>query len=137
MSDCIIFTGCRHNNGTGYGQQTVNQRRWLAHRYAWFKRNGPIPDGLFVCHRCNNKGCINVDHLYLATNAENVRDAWRDGISNNGNTVKKCCPRCQSSFSTNKYGRFCRPCKLASNRRTKARRQAIDAAMSAERKDDL
>lgn len=132
MSDCIIFTGYRQRGGAGYGEVVVNQKKWLAHRYAWFIANGAIPNGLHVCHRCNNKGCINVEHLYLATNQQNASDAVRDGLWGiNQNERKTKCPKCGSAFSINQYGRYCKPCKQASNERTrKARRAraAIDAA---------
>jgi len=46
----------------------------------WTKVNGPIPDDTVVAHRCNNKKCINTNHMYLATAKQNSTDAARDGL---------------------------------------------------------
>lgn len=77
MSDCIESN---HVMTTGYGTCKVKGKTWLKHRWEWTKANGPIPKGLVVGHRCNNKKCHNVDHLYLATHTQNCRDAYRDGL---------------------------------------------------------
>lgn len=72
-------------NGAGYGQIGLGGRgggNGLAHRVAWEIANGAIPDGLQVLHRCDNKLCVNVAHLWLGTQAENIADMDTKGRGN-------------------------------------------------------
>ncbi len=123
MTSCIIWTGAR-TAPDGYGQLTIRGKSWTAHRRAYFNKYGPIPDGLLVCHRCNNKLCVNVDHLYLGTNQQNIQDAARDGLLRNQNTNKTECSKCGGPYSVNAHGRYCKECKKVSNRKTAAKRRS-------------
>lgn len=68
----IIWTGML--NRDGYGSLSVNGRMVLAHRYAWEREHGPIPDAMEVDHMCFERACVNPQHLRLATRAQNVQN---------------------------------------------------------------
>lgn len=76
---CSIWTGPLNRNG--YGKMFHCGRAAPAHRVAWELAHGPIPQGLFVCHRCDVRCCINVNHLFLGTARDNYDDMRRKGRS--------------------------------------------------------
>ena len=61
------------------GSGRADNRAVYAHRYAWEMAHGPVPDGLFVCHRCDNPLCVRIDHLFLGTQLDNIRDMHAKG----------------------------------------------------------
>lgn len=73
-TECLLWTG--QKNEKGYG---VYRRKVKAHRLMWEIKKGPIPKGLLVCHACDNRSCVNVDHLFLGTNVQNVLDGIEKG----------------------------------------------------------
>lgn len=72
LSGCHIWQ--KPPNTVGYGQLRIKYKNYTAHRLAWIARHGPIAPGLFVCHRCDERLCINPDHLFLASHDENMAD---------------------------------------------------------------
>jgi hypothetical protein len=77
VNGCIEWTGTRMRQG--YGKIGIGTKVFLTHRIAWELANGPIPDGLLVCHACDNPPCCNVDHLFLGTVADNNADRDQKG----------------------------------------------------------
>lgn len=66
-------------SGHGYGIFNLGDHQSNAHRVSWMLSNGPIPDGLFVCHKCDNPRCCNPNHLFLGTPKDNTDDMNRKG----------------------------------------------------------
>ena len=74
---CILWNGAVTEKG--YGRTTFRRKRTLVHRREWIKARGEIPSGLLVCHHCDTPRCINPDHLFLGTHADNARDCAAKG----------------------------------------------------------
>ena len=127
-SGCWLWIKKTSNKGYGLiptGSRTDGDRRWhLAHRASWEFFVGPIPNGLFVCHKCDTPTCINPAHLFLGTHDENMADAKQKKRMRNPFQASKL--RCPSGHEYDviihdkRYGgdrRGCRECLRAASRR--------------------
>jgi hypothetical protein len=132
-SGCLLWTGRygRHGYGT-YGGGRIGERR-QAHRVVWEDVNGPIPDGLFVLHRCDVRGCVNPDHLFLGTAKDNTRDMMAKGrahfVGGLHNSRKTHCkyghPFIPERTAIYKSGaRVCLECAMLKERAARAARRA-------------
>lgn len=81
---CLLWQG--HSTKAGYGLFRVNTTRsgprrnmTCAHRIAWEIENGPIPGRLKCLHSCDTPPCVNIKHLFVGTQKENIADARRKG----------------------------------------------------------
>lgn len=74
---CWLWTAGATSDG--YGEIRLGGKLRYAHRTSWEIQNGPIPDGLFVLHKCDTPRCVNPSHLFLGTRLDNFDDMRAKG----------------------------------------------------------
>ena len=82
---CMEYQGYVQSNG--YAKATINRQTQYGHRAVYQGVKGEIPKGMDVCHTCDNRRCINPDHLFLGTRPDNMRDAVRKGRQAKGSSL--------------------------------------------------
>lgn len=80
---CWIWTAKKSKYGYGNFSVTIpgenKQKTFISHRFAWEEANGPIPDGLYLLHKCDNPACVRPSHVYPGTQKQNRADCVNRG----------------------------------------------------------
>lgn len=101
MSRCLVVNQCWEYQGLlntgGYGMVSLGGGAYTAHRLSYFILKGLIPEDLFVCHTCDNRRCINPEHLFLGTSQDNVSDMHKKGRARKASPKGEQNPCCKLS----------------------------------------
>ena len=97
VSSCVEWT--RKLDAYGYGRLVDGDKTKKAHKVAYELHFGPIPEGLMVCHSCDNRRCVNPMHLFLGTAQDNVQDMMVKGRHRPGGKPMPGCKNGNSKLS--------------------------------------
>lgn len=117
QGECLLWT--RATNTDGYALLTPSARKQIGERLgsraAWTIVNGPIPQGLNVCHTCDNPPCVRIEHLFVGTHQDNMEDMMQKGRGSKPPVIVATkewlnCPICEKSFSRTVGAKYPRTC---------------------------
>lgn len=120
---CWIWTGGTQRGGYGHFNKRSDDpvTSWRAHRVAYELSVGPIPDGMNLCHTCDNRKCVRPDHMFLGMQKDNIADMYSKGRNYVPDQLEEC-KRGHRDFRTKPNGkRYCHPCNLASSQRSRGK----------------
>jgi hypothetical protein len=117
--ECWNWTGALSDKG--YGRFMLDGRNSHAHRVAYMLWVGEIPEGLSVCHKCDNPRCVRPQHLFVGSNSDNQQDSVSKG--RHWQVSKTACanghPYTEDNIYYRKGSKRGRICKICANRQSK------------------
>ena len=143
---CWIWTASK--GGHGYGDLRTKHAHYTSHRLSWLIHYGDIPEGMFVCHKCDTRLCVRPDHLFLGTHQDNMADMRRKkrhGGPSRKNEEKQLaiCGHLFTDSEGSKGARQCRPCIKAyqeayrTNTKQKEKKRLYDMEYRVKHKERL